>query len=71
MLTARLTFASSLRRIRRARDLSQEKLAELAGFHRTYVSMVERGQRNVPVDSMERLVNALGKSRLVIEIFEE
>jgi transcriptional regulator with XRE-family HTH domain len=39
--------------------VSQEKLAELAGLHRTYVSSVERGKRNISLQNIERLANAL------------
>ena len=54
-----MIFARNLRACRRRKGLSQEKLAELAGLHRTYVGSVERGERNISLDNMERLANAL------------
>ena len=58
--TARKRFARKLRTERSARGISQEGLAELAGLHRTYVGSVERGERNIAVDNMESLANAMG-----------
>lgn len=42
-----------------ARKVSQEKLAAQAGLHRTYVSSVERGERNISLVNIERLARAL------------
>jgi transcriptional regulator with XRE-family HTH domain len=58
--SARNVFAANIRRKRLGLGLSQETLAELADLHRTYVGSVERGERNVSIDNMERLANALG-----------
>jgi transcriptional regulator with XRE-family HTH domain len=53
-------FGRKLRKLREHKGLSQEKLAELADLHRTYVSGVERGERNISLVNIERLANALG-----------
>lgn len=57
--TARQRFAKRLRALRVQQGLSQEKLADLADLHRTYVGSVERAERNVSIDNMERLAQAL------------
>ncbi|WP_186379280.1 helix-turn-helix domain-containing protein [Yersinia massiliensis] len=59
-MSARQNFARNLRKVRQSRGISQEKLADLCDLHRTYVSSVERGERNIAVDNMERLAVALG-----------
>ncbi len=57
---ARRIFAENLRKARLAKGLSQEALAELATLHRTYVGSVERAERNVSIDNIERLAAAVG-----------
>ncbi|MDD5387948.1 MAG: helix-turn-helix transcriptional regulator [Gallionellaceae bacterium] len=59
-LAARLRFARAMKRHRLALGLSQETLAELTGLHRTYIGSVERGERNICIDNMERIALALG-----------
>lgn len=56
---ARSRFATSLRRWRNRRGFSQEELAERADLHRTYISDVERGARNLSLESINKLANAL------------
>ena len=56
----RQRVAANLRVLRVQRGLSQEELAHRAGVHRTYVGSIERAERNVSIDSIERLSAALG-----------
>ena len=60
--SARRIFAENLRKARLAKKLSQEGLAELSGLHRTYVGSVERAERNVSIENMERLSVAVSVS---------
>lgn len=53
------TFGCLIQRIRNDRGLTQEKLAELAGLDRTYVSSVERGHRNISILNIIKFANAL------------
>lgn len=57
---ARLRFGTALRQARLRLELSQEELAERAGMHRTYIGQVESGQRNVAIDNLENLADAVG-----------
>lgn len=56
----RQTFGRNLRILRRLKDVSQEQLALNANLSRTYVSEVERGARNVSIDNMALLADAIG-----------
>lgn len=50
------------RNLRRRRDdlgLSQEKFAEILGYHRTYAGALERGEKNLSLQSLETLAAAL------------
>lgn len=66
---SRIVFAANLRKYRLKRNLSQEDLADSANLHRTYVGSVERAERNISIDNMEKLANALGCS--IIELLAE
>jgi len=56
----RNTFAINMRALREAIGLSQEKLADIAGLHRTYIGSIERGERNLSIDNIEKISLALG-----------
>jgi transcriptional regulator with XRE-family HTH domain len=59
-ITARARFAVNLRSARLANGFSQEELAARAGLHRNYIGSVERNEKNISIDSMERLAIVLG-----------
>ena len=52
-------FGERVRDLRKEKGLSQELLAHKAGFHRTYIGMVERAERNITLVNIEKLANAL------------
>ena len=62
MPDVQVRFGRKLRAVRQRIGISQERLAELADLHRTYVSGVERGERNISIVNIERLAKALGVS---------
>lgn len=57
---ARKRVAANILHLRKAKGLSQEQLAEIAEFHRTYVSQLERCVTNISIDGLERLAQVLG-----------
>jgi transcriptional regulator with XRE-family HTH domain len=54
------TFGRRVRELRNGLDISQEDLAERAGVHRTYVGMIERGEKNITLANIDKLATALG-----------
>ena len=55
-------LADNLKRVRAERGYSQEKLAEIVDLHRTYISGIERGTRNVSLRNIEKIAQALDLS---------
>jgi transcriptional regulator with XRE-family HTH domain len=52
-------LGDEIRQCRQARGLSQEELAETAGLHRNFIGLIERGQRNATILTLESLAHAL------------
>ncbi len=57
--TILLKFGLKVRDLRKQKNISQEKLAELADLHRTYIGMIERGEKNITLLNIEKLSIAL------------
>ena len=64
-------FGKRIRQLRTERNLSQEQLAELTGFHRTYIGMVERGERNISLANIGVFAKAFGLSLSDLLKFEK
>lgn len=70
-LKGRTIVAANVRKLRQARHLSQDQLAHLAGVHRTYIGAVERCEKNISIDSMEKIAIALDCSlQSLLEVTE-
>lgn len=54
-----IKLGERVRKIRSATGLSQEKLAEKANLHRTYIGMIERAEKNITLINIEKIANAL------------
>ena len=62
-------FGQAVRKLRQAQKISQEELAERCGLHRTYISDIELGKRNVSLENIERIAAALERS--LPDLFKE
>lgn len=69
--TLRKILAENLRTRRASLGLSQEALADKAGLHRTYVGSVERAERNISIDNIERLAAALNTTATALLAADE
>jgi len=54
-----IKFAKRVREERKKLGLSQEEFAAKSGFHRTYIGMIERAERNITLSNIEKLAKAL------------
>ncbi|BCL93393.1 helix-turn-helix domain-containing protein [Ralstonia pseudosolanacearum] len=55
----RARLADNLRRVRQQREVSQETLGAECGFHRTYISQVERAVTNITLDNLQKIAMVL------------
>lgn len=67
--TVAIKFGETIRKVRGEHRMSQEELAEQCGLHRTYISDVELGKRNVSLENISRLTKALSVS--ISDLFKE
>lgn len=54
-----LEFGLMIRSIRIEKGLSQEQLANKAGVHRTYIGMIERGEKNITLENISKICGGL------------
>ena len=52
-------FGEKVRQLRKAKNLSQENLADRAELHRTYIGMIERAEKNITLINIEKIAKAL------------
>lgn len=64
-------FGINVKKYRKKLNLSQEEVADLCGLHRTYISDIERGIRNISLNNIEKLSIALQIEPHELFIFEE
>lgn len=62
-------FGQVIRKFRTEKQISQESFADMCGLHRTYISDIERGLRNVSIENIEKMAKALDIK--ISEIFKE
>ena len=55
-----IKFGNRIRELRIKKEWSQETLADKTGFHRTYIGMIERGERNLSLRNVEIFASSFG-----------
>lgn len=66
------TLGAVLCRLRKEKGLSQEKFADLAGVHRTYISQLERDLKSPTIEVLSKIASALGtRSSIILELQEK
>ncbi len=64
-----LDFGKAIRRLRIEKGISQEAFADMCDLHRTYISDVELGKRNVSLENIQKMATALNMS--ISDVFLE
>ena len=64
-----IAFGQAIRKFRSEKHISQEAFADMCGLHRTYISDIERGTRNVSIENIDRMARALEVH--ISDIFKE
>lgn len=64
-----VAFGHTLRKLRLEQGISQERFADLSDLHRTYISDIELGKRNVSLENIEKIAEALHMK--ISELFQE
>jgi len=68
-VTITLRFGQKIRLLRKQQGISQEELGFKANLHSTHIGMIERGVKNISIETIEKLSNALGIT--ISELFNE
>lgn len=55
-------FGKVVQKLRKERGITQEELSFRAGLHRTYIGMIDRGEKNITLANIEKVANALNVS---------
>ena len=63
-----MRFGEAVRKLRQSKQISQEEFADVCGLHRTYISDIELGKRNVSLENIEKIAVALDIS--ISQLFE-
>ena len=64
-----IRYGQAARKVRLEQGISQEELADRCGLHRTYISDVELGKRNISLENIERI--AISLNRTLSDFFKE
>lgn len=65
-------FGELIKQIRKEKGISQEELGFRSNVHRTYIGMIERGEKNITLENIEKIAKGLGVSmKLIFEQLEK